>query len=300
VPELPDILLYQTRLRERIVGQPLESLRFFNPFVLRSVRPSVPELVGRTMTDVTRLGKRLVLEFEEEFFVVIHLMIAGRLGWQSPLPEAKPSLGKIVIAAWRFPSGQLSLIETTTKKRASVNLVHGRSDLNSLRRSGLDVLNAATIDLLTVIRSQHRTLKRVLTDRDLLDGIGNAYSDEILLHAKLSPVKLATSLSDEDANRLVSAARSTLETWTERLQAEIRGFPKPAQITAFRPDFAVHGRFGLPCPVCGSPIQRIVRGDHETNYCATCQTGGKLLADHSLSRLLKSDWPSTLEEMLSA
>jgi formamidopyrimidine-DNA glycosylase len=300
LPELPDILLYQSRLRERIVGQQLREFRVFNPFVLRSVQPPIREFADRAIVDIGRLGKRLVVEFEDEYFAVIHLMIAGRLNWQAPAPPPKVKLGKVVLASWVFDPGELTLVEFSTKKRASINLVKGRTTLEDMRRKGLDVFASSEPDLANRFKEQNRTLKKILTDPDLFDGIGNAYSDEILFRAKLSPIKLSKSLTEAEVERLIQAMRGTMSEWTAKLASDFPKFPKPAQITAFRPDFAVHGRYGLPCPVCQSPIQRIVRGEHETNYCATCQTWGRLLADHSLSRLLKGDWPESLEEMLSA
>jgi formamidopyrimidine-DNA glycosylase len=224
-------------------------------------------------------------------------MIAGRFAWQSPAPEPKRPTGKITLASWQFDSGQLTLVETSTKKRASIYLVEGRPNLEAMRRPGIDVLTSTTEAISQTLMAENRTLKRILTDPDRFDGIGNAYSDEILHRARLSPIKLTRSLSHEEVERLTEATRSALTYWIKKLAKDHPAFPKPNQITAFRPDFAVHGRFGLPCPVCASPVQRIVRGDHETNYCATCQTDGKLLADRSLSLLLKGDWPTTLEEM---
>ena len=264
------------------------------------MQPSIREFTDRFVTDIGRLGKRLVVEFEGDYFAVIHLMIAGRLNWQEPAPPPKVKIGKVVLAGWVFDRGELTLVEFSTKKRASIHLVRDRSNLEAMRRSGLDVFASSEVDLTNRLKEQNRTLKKILTDPDLFDGIGNAYSDEILFRAKLSPIKLTKALTDEESHRLIHAMRDTIAEWSSKLARELPKFPKPGQITAFRPDFAVHGRYGLACPVCQSPIQRIVRGEHETNYCATCQTSGKLLADHSLSRLLKGDWPETLEEMLSA
>ena len=298
MPELPDIELYLARICERVVGERLDKIRFFNPFVLRSVGVAASEFEGHRATDVFRLGKRIVIEFEEERFILIHLMIAGRLQWQTPLPPEKKSQGKIIIAAFRFDNGQLSLQEISTRKRAAVYLIKGRAGLDEHRREGLDVFTTSPEEFKERLQAQNRTLKRVLTDPHSFDGIGNAYSDEILFNAQLSPVRLSRSLSDDEIARLLQASQETLAYWLDRLKAIIPGFPKPAEITAFRPDFAVHGRFNQPCPRCGAPIQHIVYAENETNYCAVCQNEGRLLADRSLSRLLKDDWPSTLEEML--
>jgi formamidopyrimidine-DNA glycosylase len=298
MPELPDIELYVLRIAERVVGRPLERLRFFGPFVLRSVGVSTADIEERIALGVFRLGKRIVIEFEEERFVLIHLMIAGRLQWQSPAPPEKKALGKILLAALRFPTGQLSLVEFSTRKRAAVYLIQGRAGLEEHRREGLDVFSASVDQFAERLQAQNRTLKRILTDPHSFDGIGNAYSDEILFAARLSPVRLTRSLDTGEIARLHSAARETLAYWSKRLKEAYKGFPKPGDVTAFRPDFNVHGRFGQPCTVCGQPVQRIVHAENETNYCAKCQNEGRLLADRSLSRLLKDDWPSTLEEML--
>jgi formamidopyrimidine-DNA glycosylase len=298
MPELPDIELYVARLRERVEGAVLESLQAFNPFVLRSTSPPPSSMSGTRVLAVGRLGKRLLLGFEDDAYAVIHLMIAGRLQWQAPAPPAltRP-LGKIQIAAFRFNVGQLTLVESSSRKRASIYLVSGTEGLDAHRRDGLDLFACSAAVFSTRLRARNRTLKRALADPDAFDGIGNAYSDEILFEAKLSPVRLTSSLSEEEAARLLDACRSVLGGWRGRLLADFPGFPKPADITAFRPDFAVHGRFGRPCPVCGSAIQHIVYAENETNYCARCQNEGRLLADRSLSRLLRDDWPKTLEEM---
>ncbi|HWA83696.1 MAG TPA: DNA-formamidopyrimidine glycosylase family protein [Fimbriimonadaceae bacterium] len=300
MPEFPDIELYLARIRERLEGESLEKLRIFSPFVLRSVGVSPSAFEGRKVGGVSRLGKRIVLEFEGEYFVLIHLMIAGRLQWQSPPPPEKKALGKLLLASLRFPSGQLSLIEMATRKRAAIYLIHGRQGLDEHRREGLDVFSASAEEFGERLQAQNRTLKRALTDPHTFDGIGNAYSDEILFAARLSPVRLTRSLSEEEVARLTSAAKETLSYWAARLKELYPKFPKPADVTAFRPDFAVHGRYGKPCPVCGSPVQRIVYAENETNYCAKCQNEGRLLADRSLSRLLKDDWPATLEEMMGS
>ena len=299
MPELPDIELYVARLRERVVGERLEKVRIYSPFVLRSVGFAPIDFEGRIATDVFRLGKRIVVELDQERFVLIHLMIAGRLQWLSPPPPVqKRAQGKVLLASFQFQSGQLNLVETSTRKRAAVYLIGGRAGLDEHRREGLDVFAATPFAFRQRLQLQNRTLKRILTDPHSFDGIGNAYSDEILFAARLSPVRLSRSLSDEDAERLHEAAKQTLSRWKARLMELYPSFPRPGDITAFRPDFAVHGRFGQPCPLCGSPIQRIVHAENETNYCARCQNEGRLLADRSLSRLLKDDWPGTLEEML--
>jgi formamidopyrimidine-DNA glycosylase len=298
MPELPDIELYVTRIRERIMDEPLERVRFFGPFVLRSVGVTAADVECRLVVDVFRLGKRIVIELQGERFVLIHLMIAGRLQWQSPPPPERKGFGKVLLAAFRFPSGQLNLIESSSKKRAAVYLIKGREGLDEHRREGIDLFNASFDEFKERLQRNNRTLKRALTDPHSFDGIGNAYSDEILFAARLSPIRQTRTLTDEDIDRLHEAARNTLGGWAARLLQLYPNFPRPADVTAFRPDFAVHGRFGKPCPVCGSPIQHIVYAENETNYCAKCQNEGRLLADRSLSRLLKDDWPSTLDEML--
>ncbi len=298
MPELPDIELYITRLRERLIDQPLEKIRFHSPFVLRSVDVPPTELECRLVVDVFRIGKRIVIELQQERFIVIHLMISGRLQWQSPPPMDFKTRGKIILAAFRFPNGQLTLQEMSTKKRASIFLVRGRESLEEHRRDGINVLTVTLDEFAGRLQAKNRTLKRMLTDPNAFDGIGNAYSDEILFHAKLSPVRLTQALRPEEVERLYQASKDTLSSWCERLLEIYPGFPRPADVTAFRPEFATHGRFGKPCPVCGSPIQHIVYAENETNYCANCQNEGRLLADRSLSRLLKDDWPRTLEEML--
>lgn len=297
MPELPDIELYVTRLAERIVGERIERIRFFNPFVLRSVVVPPSEIEMRMVTGVSRLGKRIVIELEEEKFIVIHLMIAGRFQWMIPDPTMKRPLGKVMIASIRFENGQLNLTEASTKKRASIYLIKGREGLEAHRRDGLNVFEATPLAFATRLQCENRTLKRMLTDPSMFDGIGNAYSDEILFAAKLSPVRLTRALKPEEVVRLHEAAKDTLDFWRRRLLELYVGFPKPSDITAFRKDFATHGKFKQPCPVCGSPIQHIVYAENETNYCAKCQNEGRLLADRSLSRLLKSDWPKTLEEL---
>ena len=293
MPELPDVTIYVEALGARIRGARLEGVRLANPFVLRSVDPPLSSAAGRTVTDVTRLGKRVVIALDGDLFLVLHLMIAGRLHWKSA--GARPP-GKIGLAALDFSTGTLTMTEAGTKRRASMHLVRGADALADFGRGGLEVLDADPASFRAALTRESHTLKRALTDPRILSGIGNAYSDEILHRARLSPVKLTRSLTDEEAGRLFAACRATLVDWIDRLRADMgTGFPEG--VTAFRPDMAVHGRFGKPCPDCGAPVQRIVHADNETNYCARCQTGGRLLADRALSRLLKQDWPRTLEEM---
>jgi formamidopyrimidine-DNA glycosylase len=291
VPELPDIMLYLHALAPRVAGERLEALRIGSPFLLRTADPPVAELTGRTLRDVRRLGKRIVFAFEDHYFAVLHLMIAGRLHWKAMGANLPRRFG---LAAWDFRHGTLLLTEAGTKHRASLHVVRGASALAAHDPGGLDVLAAAPEQFhVTLIRESH-TLKRALTDPRVFDGIGNAYSDEILHAARLSPLRLTTQLTREESARLFRAVRHTLTAWIDRLQAET-GDAFPERVTAFRPGMAVHGRFRQPCPVCGSPVQRIRYAANEVNYCATCQTGGRLLADRSLSRLLKQDWPRSLD-----
>ena len=292
MPELPDILLYQHALAARIEGVRLKRLRIPSPFLLRTADPPVADLAGRTVQDVRRLGKRIVLAFDEDYFAVLHLMIAGRLHWKLPGVRIP---GRSGLAAWDFPDGSLLLTEAATKHRASLHLVRGAAALAAHDRGGLDVLSATLEQFGAALTRESHTLKRALTDPRLLDGIGNAYSDEILHAARLSPLRLTGQLTPEETDRLFRATRQTLEYWIDRLRVDAGdGFPE--KVTAFREGMAVHGRFRQPCPVCGLPIQRIRYAENEVNYCATCQTGGRLLADRSLSRLLKEDWPRSLEE----
>ncbi|MFG0243301.1 MAG: Fpg/Nei family DNA glycosylase [Phycisphaerales bacterium JB054] len=302
MPELPDVTIYVESLAERVVGRRIDSVRIISPFVLRTFEPPVESVEGRRVLDVSRLGKRIVLGLEGDLFVVLHLMIAGRLRWTDG-PDAKPAGGKIVLASFAFERGALAMTEASTKKRASMHIVEGRSSLARFSRGGIDVLTAGSDEFAAALSRERHTLKRALTDPRLFDGIGNAYSDEILHAAQLSPFKLTTSLSPAETARLCTAARDTLLAWTDRLRDEFADnagglrFPGPGQITAFRPDFAVHGRFGEPCPVCGTKVQRVVYAEREFNYCPLCQTGGKILADRSLSRLLRDHWPKTVEEL---
>jgi len=292
VPELPDILLYQRALTSRIVGQPLEGLRIASPFLLRTADPPVTDLAGRMVLEVQRLGKRIVFRFEDDFFAVLHLMIAGRLHWKAPGVRIA---GRSGLAAWDFPGGSLLLTEAGTKHRASLHLLRGVEGLAAHDPGGLDVFRATPEEFRAVLTRESHTLKRALTDPHLFDGIGNAYSDEILHAARLSPLRLTAQLTPEEIERLHRATRQTLDHWIERLQVEA-GDRFPEKVTAFREGMAVHGRYRQACPVCGSPVQRIRYAANEVNYCATCQTGGRLLADRSLSRLLKEDWPRSLDE----
>ena len=293
MPELPDITVYLECLAPRVLGHPLEGLVIRNPFVLRSVAPSPAEVAGARVTGLRRLGKRIVLALERDRFIVIHLMIAGRLRWQAA--GARPP-GKIALAVFEFPTGTLVLTEAGTKRRASVHLVAGEAGLEPFRRGGLEVLDADQHRFAERLRSESHTLKRALTDPRLFSGIGNAYSDEILHRARLSPLALTRKLDEKDVTRLFEATRATLLDWTARLRAEVgAGFPH--KVTAFHEGMAVHGRYREPCPVCGTPVQRIRYADNETNYCARCQTGGRLLADRAMSRLLREDWPRSIDEV---
>jgi formamidopyrimidine-DNA glycosylase len=292
VPELPDILLYQRALASRIVGQPLERLRITSPFLLRTADPPVTDLAGRMVLEVQRLGKRIVFRFEDDLFAVLHLMIAGRLHWKE---RGVRIAGRSGLAAWDFPGGSLLLTEAGTKHRASLHLLRGVEGLAAHDPGGLDVFRATPEEFRAALTRESHTLKRALTDPHLFDGIGNAYSDEILHAARLSPLRLTAQLTPEEIERLHRATRRTLQHWIERLQVET-GDRFPEKVTAFREGMAVHGRYRQPCPVCGSPVQRIRYAANEVNYCATCQTGGRLLADRSLSRLLKEDWPRSLDE----
>jgi len=293
VPELPDVTVYVERLRALTSGQPLEGIRIASVFVLRSVSPSPRELVGAKVETVERLGKRIVIGLEGQRFLVIHLMIAGRLRWK---PRGEKVPGKIGLAAFDFPNGTLVFTEASPKKRASLHLVAGREGLADFDRGGLDVFAATPAQFAERLRSERHTVKRALTDPTLFDGIGNAYSDEILHAAKLSPFRMTPSMTDDEVATLHRACVDTLNLWTRRTRDEVGdGFPD--KVTAFRPEMAVHGQYGKPCPVCRTPVQRIVYADNEANYCPTCQTEGRLLADRSLSRLLKEDWPKTLEEL---
>ena len=293
MPELPDVVVYLEALESRIAGARFERARLATPFLLRSVDPPLTEASGRRVVALRRLGKRLVIGLEADLFLVLHLMIAGRLHWRKPGDKVP---GKIGLAAFDFSSGTLVLTEAGTKRRAALHLVRGEAGLRDHDRGGLEVLDADLPAFRAALARENHTLKRALTDPGIFSGIGNAYSDEILHRARLSPVKQSRQLNPEDVKRLFEATRSTLLDWCERLRTQAGG-QFPEGVTAFREGMAVHGRYGKPCPVCGAPVQRIVFADNETNYCAVCQTGGRLLADRALSRLLKQDWPRTLEEL---
>jgi formamidopyrimidine-DNA glycosylase len=293
MPELPDITVYLEALQARILGQELEKIRLVSPFLLRSVAPPLDEALGRRVIGLRRLGKRIVIELEGGRFLVLHLMIAGRLHWKAPGARIH---GKIGLAAFDFPAGSLILTEAGTRKRASLYLVKGEAALAEHDPGGIEVMEADAAAFAAVLRARNHTLKRALTDPRLFSGIGNAYSDESLHRARLSPFALTTQLGDEEVARLHRAVREVLGEWIARLRADAAG-EFPEQVTAFREGMAVHGRYNKPCPVCGRPVQRVRYADHSLNYCAQCQTGGRLLADRALSALLKKDWPRTLDEL---
>jgi formamidopyrimidine-DNA glycosylase len=292
VPELPDIDAYVVHLQRRIAGAVLEHVRISSPFVLRSVDPPVRQVEGKTVRGIFRMGKRVVLELEGDLAVVIHLMIAGRLRWRERGAKVP---GKLGLAGFDFTTGTLLLTEASTKKRASLHLVRGREALLAMDPGGIDPLVAAFEGFASALRRENHTVKRALTDPRLFSGIGNAYSDEILWAARLSPVRLTQKMTDDEIASLRDATRETLASWRDKLIAEGDEFPE--KVTAFREGMAVHGRYRQPCPACGSPVQRIAYAENEANYCAKCQTAGKLLADRSLSRLMHDDWPKTLEEL---
>ena len=293
MPELPDILLYLHALRPRVVGQRVSRIRLVSAFLLRSIDPPLASVEGRIVSDLHRLGKRVVFELERELFLVFHLMIAGRFRWK---PAGASVPGKVGLMALDFDAGTLIMTEAGTKRQASLYVVQGCEALERHNPGGLEVLNIDLATFVEALRRENHTLKRALTDPHLFSGIGNAYSDEILHAARLSPFKQTAALTSEEAARLFDATRSVLLSWIDRLQSET-GSDFPEKVTAFREGMAVHGRYGKPCPVCGSPVQRIAYASNEANYCVACQTGGRLLADRSLSRLLRDDWPRTLEEL---
>jgi formamidopyrimidine-DNA glycosylase len=295
MPELPDIVVYLDALRPRVVNQVLERVRTISPFVLRTVEPPIEVLAGRKVGELSRLGKRIVLHFDDDLYLVVHLMIAGRLRW---LKRGAKLPGKLALVALDFPAGTLVLTEASPKKRAALHVLRGDAALRSLDPGGLEVLDADARAFRAALRRENHTLKRSLTDPRLFSGIGNAYSDEILHAARLSPVALTSKLTDNESDRLYTATCNTLGHWIDELRRHFGDrFPGPSEITAFRPGFAVHGRYGQPCPTCGTTVQRIRYAENETNYCPRCQTGGRLLADRSLSRLLHDDWPRTVDEL---
>jgi formamidopyrimidine-DNA glycosylase len=293
MPELPDVTVYLEALAPRILHHRLERIRIGNPFIIRTIRPSPDDVVGREILHLHRLGKRIVLELTGGVFIVIHLMIAGRFRWRE---RGAAIPGKIGLAAFDLPTGTLLLTEAGSRRQASIHLIEGREALAGFDPGGLEVLDARLDQFAARLVAQNHTLKRALTDPHIFSGIGNAYSDEILHAARLSPMKLTSALTAEEIERLFHSTQDTLRLWIERLRDEAAGgFPE--KVTAFRKDMAVHGRYGLPCPVCGSPVQRIVYARNEANYCSRCQTGGRLLSDRALSRLLREDWPKTLDEL---
>jgi formamidopyrimidine-DNA glycosylase len=293
MPELPDITVYLDALERRVLGRTMWRVQLVSAFVLRSVDPPLAAVNGKTVRALRRIGKRIVFALDDDLFLVVHLMVAGRFKWHDKTPKLSR---RLALAAFEFDSGTLVLTESGTKRRASLSLVRGESGLRGFDRGGMEVLEASIGDFTARLRSENHTLKRSLADPRLFSGIGNAYSDEILHRAKLSPLMLTSRLTDQQAARLHDATRATLAEWIARLRAET-GAGFPTKVTAFRPEMAVHGKFRQPCPVCGTPVQRIRYADNETDYCPACQTGGKLLADRGLSRLLKKDWPKSLDEM---
>jgi formamidopyrimidine-DNA glycosylase len=293
MPELPDITVYVDSLKPRIVGAALRNVRLNNPFLLRTATPPIDSAVGRRVTGVRRMGKRIVISLEGDVHLVIHLMVAGRLKW---LPEGAKPPGKSALATFEFDTGTLVFNEAGTRRRASLHFVSAIAGVEALHAGGIEVLGLDLAAFTRRLKAQNHTLKRALTDPHIFSGIGNAYSDEILHRARLSPIAMTGKLSDDEMARLLEAVRGTLSDWTDRLRKEAgSGFPE--KVTAFREGMAVHGRYGEPCPVCGSPVQRIVYAENETNYCARCQTGGKILADRALSRLLKKSWPRSIDEL---
>ena len=294
MPELPDITVYVERLNAYVKGEPLIQARLVSPFVLRTAEPRIDSLHGQHVVSVSHIGKRIVFEFEHDRFMIIHLMIAGRLRWKKAAATVPKSMG---LAGFDFPQGCLLFTEASKKKRASIHIVAGREQLAEFDRGGIDVMGASVGEFTQALRAENHTLKRALTDQRILSGIGNAYSDEILHRARLSPFRQTSKLTDNELQNLYEATRETLSTWTNRLREAVGdGFPD--KVTAFHDAMAVHGRYDKPCPVCAAPVQRIRYAENEANYCARCQTDGKVLADRSLSRLLKSNWPKRIEELM--
>ena len=293
MPELPDVTVYIEALSERVLNQPIQKIRIGSPFVLRSFDPPISAAEGKKVLALRRLGKRIVFELEDELYLIVHLMIAGRFHWK---PKGAKIARRYGQAAFDFANGTLLLTEAGTKKRASIYLVRGEEALRDHDPGGLEVFHVTLDEFRRALTRENHTVKRSLTDPHLFSGIGNAYSDEILHRARLSPIRLTRQMTDKEIDALYHAIRESLAEWIERLRKE-RGSGFPEKVTAFRPDMAIHGKYRKPCPVCGSPVQRIVHAENETNYCPRCQTGGKLLADRSLSRLLKKDWPKSLEEL---
>ena len=293
MPELPDVEVYIHHLRRRVVGATLEHVRVASPFLVRSFDPPIREAEGKRVLGLRRVGKRIALSLEGDLWLVIHLMVAGRLRWKEPGAKVPAKVG---LAAFDFAAGTLLLTEASTKKRASLHLLRGEAALREMDPGGIEPLDADVGAFAEALRRERHTLKRTLTDPQVFSGIGNAYSDEILWRAKLSPVRMTTAMTDEEIARLHAATQAALREWTERLLADT-GDEFPDKVTAFREDMAVHGRYRKPCPACGAPVQRIAYAENESNYCANCQTGGKLLADRSLSRLMRGDWPKTLEDL---
>ena len=293
MPELPDVVVYIEALERRVIGRTLERVRLLSPFILRTAVPPISSVEGKRVLALRRVGKRIVLELEGELFLVLHLMVAGRLRW---LSRGASAPGRITLAVFDFADGSVALTEAGTKRRASLHLVQGEAALRGFDAGGLEVLQADLAAFAQRLKSENHTLKRALADPRLFSGIGNAYSDEILHRARLSPVAMTSALDDEAVARLFDATRATLADWTDRLRADA-GAEFPEKVTAFREGMAVHGRFGKPCPVCGAPVQRIRYAENETNYCARCQTGGRVLADRALSRLLHKSWPRNIDEL---
>ena len=294
MPELPDIAVYIDALTRRVVGRPLESLEVNSPFLLRTVDPPLQSVGGKTVRGIRRIGKRIAFALDDDLFIVLHLMIAGRLHWLDP--GKRLTRNKNLLAAWMFPNGTLTLTEAGSKKRASLHLARGEAALKQFERGGIEPLEASLAQFAERLRSENHTIKRSLTDPRLFSGIGNAYSDEILHRARMSPAKLTSRMADEEIARVYAATQEVLREWIARMSDQA-GDEFPEKVTAFRPEMAVHGKYNQPCPVCGTMVQRIRYADNETNYCPRCQTEGRLLADRAFSRLLKQDWPKRIEDL---